>query len=156
MVIWTHQQRVCLFFKSSVAINLSGLFFKPAQQVETGQTIPSRHYQGDAQAEMYLSKNSGKIGEATIDNASFRSASAKVGASRMIQTSQGDKSCMPINYAAKVSEGALFDTVTQRKKAPKERDLGVTEWYCPSEGLTMLTEYRYKNKVYTMTLTHSK
>lgn len=141
------------FAQSSVAVALKGLLFKPAQQVLAGQSVPARHYSADANANMFLAQGLPKMGEASVNGASFSAGAAQVGQAQSLNTAVGPLSCLPIQYQAKVSSGAVSESLTRRTRQAETKTLGVTEWYCPDQGLTMQTDFRYEGQTYTMRIT---
>lgn len=146
-------QNAAPFAQSSVVIALKGLLFKPAQQVMAGQTIPARHYSADANADMFLAQGLPKMGEASVNGASFSAGSATVGQARNLNTAVGPLSCLPIHYQAKVSSGTVSESLTRRTRHNESKTLGVTEWYCPDQGLSMQTDFRDGDMTYTMRIT---
>lgn len=146
-------QNAAPFAKSSVTVALKGLLFKPAQKVLAGQSIPARQYNADANADMFIAQGLPKMGEATVNNASFSAGVAKVGPAQSFNTAVGTLSCLPIQYQAKVSSGTVYESLSGRTKNAATKNLGVTEWYCPSQGLTMQTDFRYAGSSYTMRIT---
>lgn len=146
-------QTAAPFATSSVAVALKGLLFKPAQKVMAGQSVPARQYSANANADMFMAQGLPKMGEASVNNASFSAGAAQVGAAQNLTTALGPMSCLPIRYQAQVSSGTVYESLTGRTKAPEVKTLGVTEWYCPEQGLSMQTDFRYQNSSYTMRIT---
>ncbi len=146
-------QNATPFATSSVAVALKGLLFKPAQKVIAGQSVPARQYSANANADMFIAQGLPKMGEASINNASFSAGAAQVGAEQNLNTALGPMRCLPIQYQAKVSSGTVYESLSGRTKAPETKTLGVTEWYCPEQGLSMQTDFRYQNSSYTMRIT---
>lgn len=141
------------FVTSAVTVALKGLLFKPTQKVIAGQFIPARQYNADAHADMFIAQGLPKMGEAKVNNASFSAGAAQVGAEKNLNTALGAMSCLPIQYQAKVSSGSIYESLRGRTKAPETKTLGVTEWYCPMQGLSMQMDFRYQNSTYTMRIT---
>ncbi|NEN75137.1 hypothetical protein F9B74_02190 [Pelistega sp. NLN82] len=139
--------------ESSVEAQLIGLLLKPVSYIKEGTKIPARKYTAQTTVDMFLAKGFPRISQMLIRNTVFSAQASIVGSSQTINTAMGALSCMPLHYQAEVASGSLYESLTKKERPSKIKKLGVTEWYCPSMGLSMQTEFRYQNQLYTMKIT---
>lgn len=142
-----------MWLQNNIQLQLNGYFFKPANQVIAGQQVATRQVTGHSQGDLFIAQGLPKVGSASVENLNVEMGSAKIGALQTTPTAHGAVQCQSLAYQARVKSGTMSNSIDKKvKNLSSNTSINLTDWYCPSQGITQKTVVTEGKNRYTVEL----